>query len=190
MFKVVFICTGNRARSAIAEAYLRRATDGLPVVVESAGTLDLEPGPALPEAIEAARGYGLDLSKHRSRCLIGLDFSDADLVLGFEQQHIATAVVDGGANGTKAFLMAELIRLLKEAQIPHSDDVEERARQAVKAASDARLRASRFVPGEELADPIGKGEKAFEETARAVTAACTDLCLALFGAGPGTGRVS
>ena len=40
-FKVIFICTGNQARSAIAESYFRSATKGLPVTASSAGLLEL-----------------------------------------------------------------------------------------------------------------------------------------------------
>ena len=165
----------------MAEAYFRHATEGLPVSVESAGTLDLEPGPALPEAIDAGRDYGLDLSEHRSRCLVGLDFSDADLIIGFEQQHVASAVVDGGAGGTKAFTMAELLRLLRAVDVPTAEGVEKRARSVVEAAGNERMSSNRFVPGEELADPIGQGDAAFKETARAIAMMSDELLVLLFG---------
>jgi protein-tyrosine-phosphatase len=46
-FDVVFICTGNRFRSAIAEGLMRRLTEGIAVQTTSAGTLDLGPVGAL-----------------------------------------------------------------------------------------------------------------------------------------------
>ena len=53
-FHVVFVCTGNRARSPLAEVFLRAKVDSGAVRVESYGTLELGPAPATPEAIAAA----------------------------------------------------------------------------------------------------------------------------------------
>jgi protein-tyrosine-phosphatase len=41
VFRVAFVCTGNRFRSPLAAALFRSAAEGLPVEVASAGTLDL-----------------------------------------------------------------------------------------------------------------------------------------------------
>jgi protein-tyrosine-phosphatase/DNA-binding transcriptional ArsR family regulator len=64
---VLWICTGNSARSPIAEALLRHHTGGR-VSTLSAGT---HPGPALhPDAVRVLRdGYGLDLAGQRPRHL-------------------------------------------------------------------------------------------------------------------------
>lgn len=180
MFKVVFICTGNRARSALAQSYFGRGTEGLDVKVESAGTLDLEPGPALPEAVTAGSELGLDLSGHQSRCLVGLDFSAADLVVGFEQAHVANAVVEARADATKTFKLPELARLLREVPVFTSSTPEDRARRAIEDSHAIRA-GGRFVPGEELADPIGKGDRVFRETARAIATLCDEVIGALFG---------
>lgn len=181
MFRMVFICTGNQARSVIAERYTRHAVEGLPVTVESGGTLDLPPRPALPEAAAAASRLGVDLGGHQSRCLTGIDFSDADLVIGFEQQHIATAVVDGGADAGKTFVMAELLRLLSESQTPADGEPEQRARDAIRAAHEHRLASNGFVTGEELTDPMGHDERFFDDTARSISTMCDELVRRLFG---------
>src|SRR5439155_4834134 len=108
-FDVVFVCTGNRFRSPLAEALLRAATGGQPVRVRSVGTLRLDAEPALPEAVESAQQLGLDISQHRSCCIEDVDLSSADLVVGFEANHVASAVVDAGADRKRTFLLPELV---------------------------------------------------------------------------------
>lgn len=64
---VLFACTGNSARSPIAEALLRRRTDGA-VHVASAGS---RPKPAIhPNAVRVlAEQYGVDLAERAPRSL-------------------------------------------------------------------------------------------------------------------------
>ena len=61
--RVLFICTGNSARSQIAEALLRHYGDP-DFEVSSAGS---DPQPVHPFAIEAMREVGIDLSTCRSK---------------------------------------------------------------------------------------------------------------------------
>ena len=60
---VLILCTGNSARSQMAEGLLRQMGGGR-FEVESAGT---HPGQVRPEAIEAMREIGVDISGHRSK---------------------------------------------------------------------------------------------------------------------------
>ena len=113
-FDIVFICTGNRFRSVIGEGLMKRLTEGLPVQTTSAGTLDLGPVAALPEALELAPSLDLDLTEHRARCVRNVDLSEADLVLGFEYQHLAAAVTEGAARRERTFTVPELVLLLEE----------------------------------------------------------------------------
>lgn len=179
-FQVIFICTGNQARSAIAESYFRAATAGLPVLVSSAGLLDTGGTGALPEAATAASRWGLDLAMHRSRHFSKIDkIADADLVLGFERQHVAAVVVDGGADPDKTFTLLELVRLLEEVSAPGDEDSIARAR-AVVAAAHAARDIDDFVPGEELADPAGRDQRFFETTASQIVQLCDTLVERLF----------
>jgi arsenate reductase len=61
--RVLILCTGNSARSQMAEGLLRREGGGR-FEVESAGT---HPGRVRPEAIEVMREIGIDISGHRSK---------------------------------------------------------------------------------------------------------------------------
>jgi low molecular weight protein-tyrosine phosphatase len=180
-FDVVVICSGNRFRSPIAEAVLRRQAEGqgLPVRVRSFGTMDLPSGHALPEALELAPGYGLDLMSHRSSPLAGQDLSGADLVIGFEQIHVSTAVVGAGAQRERTFLITELLAGLDESALPQNDGVVERARAAVRQA-DAARRAAPGIP-QEIADPIGGPAAGYRRTADEVYRLTTRVAERLFG---------
>ena len=61
--RVLILCTGNSARSQMAEGLLRQ-DGGEAFEVESAG---VEPSRVRPEAIEAMREIGIDISNHRSK---------------------------------------------------------------------------------------------------------------------------
>jgi protein-tyrosine-phosphatase len=176
---VVVICSGNRFRSPIAEAVLRRAAEGLPVRVRSFGTMDLPSGHALSEALELAPDYGLDLVSHRSHPLAGEDLRDADLVIGFELIHVGMAVVGAGAHRERSFLVTELAAGLDETAPPTGDDVVERARTAVRQADEAR-KAGPGTP-QEIADPIGGPAAGYRTTADEVYRLTTRIAERLFG---------
>jgi protein-tyrosine phosphatase len=156
VFHVVFVCTGNRFRSPLAAALLRRETDGLPVEISSFGTLDLGGISALPEAGQAAERFGVDLTAHRTRQLGDQSLHDADLVVGFERMHVLKAVVDGGASRDSTFTLPELGVLLDRIEPPPESDPVARAREAVRRAARARPADDptlQTVP--ELEDPLG-----------------------------------
>ena len=60
--KVLFLCTGNSARSQMAEGLLRNLTDQYEAL--SAG---VAPKGLNPLAVEAMREIGIDISKHQSK---------------------------------------------------------------------------------------------------------------------------
>jgi arsenate reductase len=61
--RVLILCTGNSARSQMAEGLLR-AMAGERFQVASAG---VAPSSVRPEAIQVMREIGIDISKHRSK---------------------------------------------------------------------------------------------------------------------------
>ena len=63
--KVLILCTGNSARSQMAEGLLRHMA-GDRFEVESAGTIASF---VRPQAIAAMAEIGIDISNHRSKCL-------------------------------------------------------------------------------------------------------------------------
>jgi arsenate reductase len=61
--RILILCTGNSARSQMAEGLLRHDS-GNPLEVFSAGT---KPSQVRPEAIAVMRELGIDISSHRSK---------------------------------------------------------------------------------------------------------------------------
>jgi arsenate reductase len=66
--KVLFLCTGNSARSQMAEGYLRHAAPDKFTAV-SAG---IEPKGLNPLAVEVMREIGIDISKQTSKDVVSL----------------------------------------------------------------------------------------------------------------------
>ena len=177
--EVVFVCTGNVFRSAIAEAALRGRSVDLPVRTSSAGTLDLQGAPAHAAAVELGLASGFDLSAHRSRWLGGLDLSGSDLVIGFERAHVAAAVVDSGSDRSRTFTLPELVELLERAGPIQTRGVEG-ARAAVRRVGQLRTSSSGFP---EIRDPIGGPPSVFTETGNSVVELVARLMNQLFPRG-------
>jgi len=84
--RVLILCTGNSARSQMAEGLLRH-DGGDSFAVESAG---LEPSFVRPEAIKAMREIGIDISGQHSKSLdqfIGQPFEYVITVCDNANQH-------------------------------------------------------------------------------------------------------
>ena len=75
--RVLILCTGNSARSQMAEGLLRRDA-GDRFEVESAGT---KPSRVRPEAIAAMKELGIDISGHRSKSVDEFTGHQFDYVL-------------------------------------------------------------------------------------------------------------
>jgi protein-tyrosine phosphatase len=174
----MFVCTGNRCRSPFAAVQLNALAAEF-AASESSGLLDLGPVPSTDEGIEVARSFGVDLSGHAAQWIGNVDLSDYDAVIGFERAHIATAVVEAGADYGRAFLLPELARLLSSLEPieEDGDDVDSRATDLIRRAHEAR---GDFVPGEEVADPIGRSVDVYKEVYSEIRALLADITSILF----------
>ena len=75
--RVLILCTGNSARSQMAEGLLRHDAGDL-FEVASAG---VDPTRVRPEAIEAMRQIGIDISHHRSKSVDEFANQEFDYVI-------------------------------------------------------------------------------------------------------------
>jgi protein-tyrosine phosphatase len=175
LFSIIFVCSGNRFRSPLAEAFVRSLTRGLPVVVGSFGTLEIGSVPPLEEADHIAGWCGLDLSEHRTRHLGSQSLADTDLLLGFEQEHARSAVVDAGVQVDRAFMLREMVSLLGDDQVPRSGDIVADGRLVVRHAAERRAALARETKIEPIRDPFGGSWRVYTSVAAEVR----DLSLAL-----------
>lgn len=178
-FEVAFVCTGNRARSALSEALYRRYADGFDTRVRSFGTLDVGGALALDHAVDAGRRLGVDLSAHTAVALSNGVLAEADLVLGFEPHHVAAAVIDGAALPDRVFLLREFAELIEAGS--RADSSAQHARSEVLAAHASRATpsssAARFV----IADPVGRSSSVMYATAVEIEALVRRIVWGLFG---------
>lgn len=177
VLQVLFVCTGNRARSPIAAALLKRYADESVISVSSAGTLELGRLAGLPLAVEAAAELDVDLRAHTTRSLVETDLSSADLVIGFEPSHVAAAVARGAAP-ERSFMLPELVSLLHPGDA--AVDPVTRARAAI-AEAHARRSAYAVFPAPSIADPLGKPAAVMRSTAREIDRQVSQLARLLFG---------
>jgi protein-tyrosine phosphatase len=100
---ILFVCSGNTCRSPMAEAIARRVLadklrvseaelDKKGISIVSAGSMALPGSRATPQAVEALRDLGADLSRHRSRALSVELIHQADVIYTMGRSH-AVAVM-------------------------------------------------------------------------------------------------
>jgi hypothetical protein len=102
-------------------------------------------------------------------------------VIGFEQAHIAAAVVEAGARYERTFSIVELITLLDKVPAPDRDDPVTRARAAVAAAHEARRPGAPLDPDAQIGDPLELGPDVYRATADRLRTLTRQMLDHLFG---------
>jgi protein-tyrosine phosphatase len=154
---VLVVCTGNIARSPLAEAMLAERLASAELQVSSAGVRARSGDPAARGSFLLAEARGLDLSAHRSRPVSPELVSDAALVLTMSERHrdVCAPMVAGSAS--HVFTFRELARLLETVDLTTAPgSAHARLPWLTEQLHLARPRARPANGREDVADPIGR----------------------------------
>jgi protein-tyrosine-phosphatase len=130
---LLFVCSGNTCRSALAEALARKIAERRGIEdlnVSSAGTNAWDNTPATDEALLVGMERGLDLTGHRARRLSPTMVSEADLIFVMTPSHLEPVKQMGGRG--KAHVIDEYASGATDQGIsdPYGGDLDEYRRTA------------------------------------------------------------
>ncbi len=106
--KIHFVCKGNICRSPFAEYYARSIlTDG--IITSSSGYYEPAGRESPPEAIQAARELGIDISSHSSLVIDGVIVQQQDIIFVFDESIYSKILDLFPEAGSKIFKIGSLV---------------------------------------------------------------------------------
>lgn len=157
MVDVLFLCTGNAARSVMAAASLRARRPELRIA--TGGTLVVDGQPMSIRTRAAIEGVGLELPRHASRQVHPPDLDDARLIVALAPEHVEWVRRTHRPSARHTVTLKRLVREL-DASI---EDLDEQVRALAPAAIE-------LENWEEVVDPGGGDAEVFAECAREIDA--------------------
>lgn len=121
---ILFVCTGNTCRSAMAAAIMNKIAveNDLDVLIESAGVFAEIGRSASENAVKALEKYNIDLSSHSSKPVTDELMEKSDLILTMTE---GQKMLLGAMAGDKVHTLLEFSGSHGEIHDPYGGDLEE-----------------------------------------------------------------
>lgn len=185
--RVLFVCSGNRYRSPIAERLFtaRLGAHAPSFLVGSAGTVAAPGSPMSPHAAKSIADLGGASEPFAARLLTADLVASADLVLGLGREHREAAARMYPAALRRCFVLEEFVRLARagteSGPVRHSDDPDSVPALVARAAEVRAWWPPAAPEADDVADPDGLPEQAVRWCAVRIDHAVRRLADALTG---------
>lgn len=120
--KIMFVCTGNICRSAMADAFLKSKTKRTDIEVYSCGTYAYDRDTVPYYTIEAMKDYDIDMTNHRATNIRNSNIEIMDIILCATTEHKTITLELYPNLKDKVYTMKEYVELDENGKSPNVND--------------------------------------------------------------------